>query len=59
MANTPSALDLAHAVSIYLDEELNRNEDEFVPVHRDIAALALGIVNAAIDGMELERQRTI
>jgi len=48
----PSALQIAQAVSTYLSEELTLNDDVFVPVHRDIAVCALGIVNAAIESLE-------
>ena len=50
----PTALRLARAVAIYLDDELDRNLDTFIPVHREVAVTALGIVRAAIASLENE-----
>lgn len=50
----PSALLIARAVATYLTEELDRNLETFIPVHREIVVCALGIVKAAIDGLETE-----
>ena len=50
----PTGLRIARAVAIYLDEELDRNLDTFIPVHREIAVTALGIIRAAIDSLEKE-----
>ena len=50
----PTALRLARAVAIYLDDELDRNLDTFVPVHREVAVTALGIVRATIASLENE-----
>lgn len=54
MDEEPTALELANAASSYLTEELDRSPAEFIPVHRDIAMIALGIVNAAVDALERE-----
>lgn len=50
----PEALRIARAVAIYLDDELDRNLEIFIPVHREIAVCALGIVKAAIGSLEDE-----
>ncbi|WP_395395574.1 hypothetical protein WBP07_08800 [Novosphingobium sp. BL-8A] len=57
MDDDPSALELAEAVAIYLTEELDRNSDVFIPVHRDVAVCALGIISAAIDELANEARK--
>lgn len=55
MDEEPSALELAEAVAAYLTDELDHNSALFIPVHRDVAVCALGIINAAVD--ELGKRR--
>lgn len=50
----PEGLRIARAVATYLDKELDRNLKTFIPVHREVAVCALGIVKAAINSMEVE-----
>lgn len=48
----PSALQIARAVATYLTDELDRNPNLFIDVHREIAVCSLGIIKAAIDDLE-------
>jgi hypothetical protein len=50
----PSALLIARAVATYLTAELDRNLETYIPVHREVAVCALGIVKAAINELETE-----
>lgn len=50
----PNALLIANAVADYLEEELGKSTDTFIPVHREIAVTALGIVLAAADSLKSE-----
>lgn len=50
----PTALRLARAVASYLDDELDRNLETYIPVHREVAVTALGIIKAAIESLETE-----
>lgn len=50
----PQALLLAKGVADYLDEELRKGADTFIPVHRDIAEIAMSIALAAVDSLQNE-----
>ena len=54
MQEEPSTLQLANWVWEYLTEELERNPDDVIPVHRDVAAIATGLVRAVIESLETQ-----
>lgn len=47
-----SASEMAKAVAVYLEEELDNNPGQFIPVHRDIALVAVGLAQAVADKIE-------
>jgi hypothetical protein len=56
MNEDPSTLQLANWVWEYLTEELDRNPNEVIPVHRNIAAMATGLVRAVIESLERQER---
>ena len=51
MNKEPTDLEFARAVAIYLGEELKNNPAEHIPVHRDIAAVAVGLAKAVAESL--------
>lgn len=52
MDEEPTQFEIAKSVANYLVRELERNTDEFIYIHRNIAAVMAGLANAVAESLE-------
>lgn len=51
VARALTTLELAKAVSKTISDELDRDESEFILVHRECADIAVSLINVAIESL--------